>query len=439
MFHKDRLIKNYTQRLYFSIFALAVFTLTLISIFKFGGFEQDEIAEYQLRVRPKLSTLAINPNWNELKYYQKTITKKKFLQDIQSVYSEGESWKLAAKITSNYVDLKTKGNNSTRIFFSENNSNLKTPRFWRKANELPKLIRSTSKPLKDISIAIDPGHIGGEWAKMEGRWYQINNSGIEIKEGELTLEVAKRLKQKLGNLGARVELVRSENKPVNQLSPEDFIDLAKEILKSKGMDFNKKNIKRESEILFYRGHEIRRRAFIINKKIKPDIVICVHFNAESWGNPYSPTLTKKNHLHLLINGNYSQSEFRLEDNRYHLFIRLFQGIHSEEFKLSKAVAQSMAKETRLPPYRYKTSNAKLIDTNEPYIYARNLLANRIYHCPVIFLEPYVMNNKEFYDRVKLGAYSGFKTINGEKRKSLINEYTDGVVDGLKTYYLENRN
>ena len=99
----------------------------------------------------------------------------------------------------------------------------------------------------------------------------------------------------------------------------------------------------------------------------------------------------------------------------------------------------MAKETRLPPYRYKTSNAKLIDTNEPYIYARNLLANRIYHCPVIFLEPYVMNNKEFYDRVKLGAYSGFKTINGEKRKSLINEYTDGVVDGLKTYYLENRN
>ena len=247
------------------------------------------------------------------------------------------------------------------------------------------------------------------------------------------------LKQKLGNLGARVELVRSENKPVNQLGPEDFIDLAKETLKSKGMDFNKKNIKRESEILFYRGHEIRRRAFIINKKIKPDIVICVHFNAESWGNPYKPALTQKNHLHLLVNGNYSRSEFRLEDNRYHLFVRLFQGIHSEEFKLSKAVAQSMAKETRLTPYKYKTSNAKLIDINEPYIYARNLLANRIYHCPVIFLEPYVMNNKEFYDRVKLGSYRGLKTINGEKRKSLTDEYTDGLVNGLKKYYIESRN
>ena len=439
MFDKDQLIKNHTRCLYFFILAFTVFSLILVLIFKIGVFEQDEIEQYQLKVRPKISTLAINPNWDNLKYYQETISKKKFLQEIQSVYSEGESWKLAAKINNNYVDLKTKGNNSTRIFFSKKNSNLKAPRFWRKADELPKLIRSTNKPLSNISIAIDPGHIGGEWAKMEGRWYQINNSGIEIKEGELTLEVAKKLKQKLEKLGAKVELVRSEKRPVNQLSPIDFISLAKEILKSKGMDSNEKNIKRESEILFYRSHEIRRRAFIINKKIKPDIVICVHFNAESWGNPYSPILTKKNHLHLLINGNYSRSEFRLEDNRYHLFIRLFQGIHSEEFKISKAVAQSMAKETGLSPYKYKTSNAKLLDTNEPYIYARNLLANRIYHCPVIFLEPYVMNNKEFYDRVKLGSYSGFKTINGKKRKSLMDEYTDGVVNGLKKYYIESRN
>ena len=439
MFDKDQLIKNHTRCLYFFILAFTVFSLILVLIFKIGVLEQDEIEEYQLKVRPKLSTLAINPNWDNLKYYQETISKKKFLQEIQSVYSEGESWKLAAKINNNYVDLKTKGNNSTRIFFSKKNSNLKAPRFWRKADELPKLIRSTNKPLSNISIAIDPGHIGGEWAKMEGRWYQINNSGIEIKEGELTLEVAKKLKQKLEKLGAKVELVRSEKRPVNQLSPIDFISLAKEILKSKGMDSNEKNIKRESEILFYRSHEIRRRAFTVNKKIKPDIVICVHFNAESWGNPYSPILTKKNHLHLLINGNYSRSEFRLEDNRYHLFIRLFQGIHSEEFKISKAVAQSMAKETGLPPYKYKTSNAKLLDTNEPYIYTRNLLANRIYHCPVIFLEPYVMNNKEFYYRVKLGSYSGFKTINGKKRKSLMDEYTDGVVNGLKKYYIESRN
>ena len=139
-----------------------------------------------------------------------------------------------------------------------------------------------------------------------------------------------------------------------------------------------------------------------------------------------------------MNGNYSQYEFRLEDNRYHLFLRLFQNIHSEEFELSKSIAKSLARETLLPPYVYRTSNAKLIDNNEPYIYARNLLANRIYHCPVIFLEPYVMNSKDFYHRAQLGSYKGLKIVNGIKRKNIIEEYTDGIVNGLTEYYSTKR-
>ena len=314
----------------------------------------------------------------------------------------------------------------------------KGPRYWRSSNELPKLSDPANKPLEDLIIAIDPGHIGGRWAKMEGRWYQVNNSGIEIKEGELTLKIAKILKEKLEPLGSTVNLVRTNNNPVNKLDPKNFIQLAKKTLKSKGLPLSQKNIKRESELIFYRKHEIRRRANIINKRIKPDIAICIHFNAESWGNPTDPILTDNNHLHLLVNGNYSQYEFRLEDNRYHLFLRLFQNIHSEEFELSKSIAKSLARETLLPPYVYRTSNAKLIDSNEPYIYARNLLANRIYHCPVIFLEPYVMNSKDFYHRAQLGSYKGLKIVNGIKRKNIIEEYTDGIVNGLTEYYSTKR-
>ena len=94
----------------------------------------------------------------------------------------------------------------------------------------------------------------------------------------------------------------------------------------------------------------------------------------------------------------------------------------------------MAKETGLPPYKYSTSNAQLINQKQPYIYARNLLANRVYHCPVIFLEPYVMNSPTFYHRAIAGNYSGEKMIAGKKRKSLIHEYADGVVGGLVNYY-----
>ena len=414
------------------------FIFLLFVIYKRHSYNKQEITEEQLTLRESISILAANPNWNLLKYYHKTISKKNFLEQIKTVYSEGDAWKIIAKIGEDFVDIKTSKNNFTRVYFSNNNSYSTGPKYWRSSNEMPKLSDPANKPLEDLIIAIDPGHIGGRWAKMEGRWYQVKNAGIEIKEGELTLKIAKRLKEKLEPLGSKVNLVRTNNNPVNKLDPKNFIELAKKTLKSKGLPLNQKNIKRESELIFYRKHEIRRRAYIINKKIKPDIAICIHFNAESWGNPKDPILTDNNHLHLLVNGNYSQYEFRLEDNRYHLFLRLFQNIHSEEFEVSKSIARSLARETLLPPYVYRTSNAKLIDNNQPYIYARNLLANRIYHCPVIFLEPYVMNSKVFYHRAQLGAYKGLKIVNGIKRKNIIEEYTDGIVNGLKEYYASKR-
>ena len=399
---------------------------------------EQEITKDQLTLRESISVLAANPNWDLLKNYHDKISKKEFLEKIKAVYSEGDAWQSVAKVGENFVDIKTSKNNFIRIYFSSEDLHSAVPRYWRKANEMPKLRDPKNQPLEDLIIAIDPGHIGGRWAKMEGRWYQINNSGIEIKEGELTLKIAKRLKEKLERLGSKVNLVRKRNGPVNKLHPEDFVGLAKKILRSKGLPLSQQNVKRESELIFYRKHEIRRRAYLINKKIKPDITICIHFNAESWGNPTNPKLTDNNHLHLLVNGNYSHHEFRLEDNRYHLFMRLFQNIHGEEFELSKSIAKSLAEETRLPPYVYKTSNAKLIDKNEPYIYARNLLANRIYHCPVIFLEPYVMNSKSFYHRAKLGSYKGLKIVDGIERKNLTEEYTDGIAKGLIKYYAKMR-
>jgi hypothetical protein len=50
-------------------------------------------------------------------------------------------------------------------------------------------------------------------------------------------------------------------------------------------------IRWQSEILFYRYSEIRRRAALVNFKLNPDLLLCLHFNAEGWGNPTSPTVT----------------------------------------------------------------------------------------------------------------------------------------------------
>ena len=51
----------------------------------------------------------------------------------------------------------------------------------------------------------------------------------------------------------------------------------------------------------------------MNYRLQPDLVLCLHFNAEPWGDPNHPTLVTKNHLHLLVNGSYLPAELELDD------------------------------------------------------------------------------------------------------------------------------
>jgi hypothetical protein len=116
--------------------------------------------------------------------------------------------------------------------------------------------------------------------------------------------------------------------------------------------------------------------------------------------------------------------------------KLLNRSYEEELSVSRAVAQSMASATGLPPYTYSSDTAINVG-NSPFIWARNLLANRLFECPVIYLEPYVMNNREVHDRIQLGDYKGRRNINGTPRESIYREYVRGVVDGLVAYYGKN--
>ena len=74
------------------------------------------------------------------------------------------------------------------------------------------------KPLAGLRIAIDPGHIGGKWAKMEERWFQIGK-GKPVTEGDMTLRVAKLLEDRLKKLGAEVRLTRTGTSPLTKTRP----------------------------------------------------------------------------------------------------------------------------------------------------------------------------------------------------------------------------
>lgn len=395
-----------------------------------------------LKIRPGISVLAAAPEWKELDHFQGTITRDDFLAELENVYSEGDAWKQTISISSTGAEIQTGKSAPYVLKFAPDES--KTPeRYWRSVDEMPVMWDWKKKGLQGVKIAIDPGHIGGKWAKIEERWYQIGGRGTEVKEGDMSLTTAKVLKELLEKVGAEVTLVRTDTEPVTPRRPADFNGLAREYLSRQGIDpDNPRNrimdgVEWNSEKFFYRYDEIRERARIINEEIKPDITLCLHYNAESWANPSKPRFVPRNHMHLLINGTYAGAELAQHDQRFEMLQRLLERIHPEELALSESVAIYMEKTTGLPPFRYVTSNAKEQGVTT-YVYSRNLLANRIYRCPVVFLEPFVMNNREVYDRVTLGLYDGRKTVNGKKRLSIYHEYALGVASGLLDYYRKNR-
>lgn len=251
----------------------------------------------------------------------------------------------------------------------------------------------------------------------------------------MTLDVAKMIRERLESHGARVSLVRERNEPVTRSRPEDFRGEAVAELRRLGRPVGGDGardafrIRKQSEMLFYRAAEIRARAERVNGRLRPDLVLALHFNAEAWGDPADPRLTSKNHFHVLINGAYSRGEVGLDDNRFFLVLRILQGIHAEELRVADAMARAMAEANGLPPYVYAGGNAIRVNAN-PYVYARNLLANRIYLCPVVYLEPYVMNSREVHERIQAGDYEGARQVAGRQRPSLYREYADSVVDGL---------
>ena len=371
----------------------------------------------------KLTPLATPPDWSSLNRFQQTITKDEFVRLLSQVYAPHEAWQEFFTIADDHATVATTpGQPPFRLDFAPNQASAKpVPRYW-----------NSARSLRGLRIALDPGHLGGQWARMEERWMQVGDNK-PIIEGDMVLYVARLLKKELERHGAKVSLIRDSDRPTTNLRPEKLKGVAVRHLREQGRAINPASIEYESERLFYRTAEIRARAKKVNSHLKPDLVLALHFNAESWGNPVRPTLTNLNHLHLLVSGCYSARELAYDDQRYELMLKLLNRSYDKELSVSRAVAQSMARATGLPPYTY-TSDAAINVGGSPYIWARNLLANRLFECPVVYLEPYVMNNQEVNDRVQLGDYPGRRNINGTPRESIYREYVRGVVEGLVAYY-----
>ena len=378
-----------------------------------------------------LSPLAPQPDWSTLQRYAGTMTAADVERLLREVYVPDGSWRewIALSPTRALITPRPGAEPIPLPLASPGSVPKFPPRFWKGRLERKP---APGRPLAGLRVAIDPGHLGGRFARMEARWFRIGGSR-PVEEGEMTLIVAKLLKQRLESMGAQVWLTRTKNGPTTPLRPDNLRKAAADSLQEQGMALSGQRLQHEAERLFYRVGEIRNRALLVNGRIRPDLVVCLHFNAEEWGNPLRPSLTEKNHLHLLISGAMSGEELRHEDERFTMLVKLLGGTHAEELGASDAVARSLASATGLEPFAYRNAKAMPASSN-PYLWIRNLLANRLFECPVVYCEPYVMNSRQAFSRIQAGDYEGRRPVCGLQLPSIYREYADAVAHGLADYY-----
>jgi len=380
----------------------------------------------------KTSPLAPEPDWSALEKCGGAFTKEEFQHALNHFYALEGAAAAWIEVGETAARIRITGDTWMEVPFAQNVEEIKgVPRYWRRAREMG--TASEGKPLAGVRVALDPGHLGGEWARMEERFFQLGKSR-PVVEGDLTLAVARKLKGALEKLGAKVTLLRKSDRPITGERPGTLRSAAASELAA---GFSPDKLNRLSELYFYRISEIRARARLVNETVKPDVVICLHLNAEEWSDPEKPVFVPRNHLHALVNGCYGAKELESDDIRADMWAQLFGRVVDEAVPLSETVVEALAEVTGLPPYAYFSKNAVRVGGG-PYLYARNLLANRLYRVPVVFLEPYVMNSEPVWKRVQLGDYAGLKVVNGVSQPSLVAEYAAGVAEGMARYYREHR-
>ena len=371
----------------------------------------------------KLTDLADPPNWSRLDSFQKSISKKEFIRQLNEVYCPRKSWWSPwIEIEENRARIRKKAGSDDwyDLQFLESNetSNFSLSRFQ----------------LSGSKILIDPGHIGGDFSEMEGRHFAIGDDE-PVKEGDLALSVALKLKSELQKKGAIVSLSREQNKPVSQKRPQDFKELAQtwfsrmEWLQKLSEEERSKRIQKRQELYFYRVSEIMARSEIIRKS-QPDLVLCIHLNAAPWPDPDNKSLVTRNDYHVLVNGCYMGGEVAYDNQRFEMIWRLVNRWADKERLIAEHMSQAFAQETGLPAFAYKGPNALKIGEVEG-VWARNLLANRIYEAPVVFLEPYIANSEEVYQRIQMVDSDDEDINKNQKGRSIVKEYVDAVLLGLE--------
>ncbi len=396
-----------------------------------------------------LTTLDYDFDWRMLDAYQRTITREDFDQRLEIMSPDGSmndylvyDGDRSVAVTRRADEDEEEKNPEviwTLHFANDEEEILSAQPHPFDPDWLDEIIgreREREPPLAGMTVCFDPGHIGGEWANIEERYFRIGRQP-PVQEGDLTRMTMEHLAPLLEKAGAKVVWTTRGTDPVTPFRPDDLEfealhfmhDQRPDLFKLSGKSFLKALLWRQ-EFLFYRRAEIQARAERVSE-LNPDFTICLHYNAAPWRG--RPRLFKVKKLVIFVQGSYMKEELEDEDQRFYLMKNLLAGDSATELEIGKFIAQSMEKTFAMPAENYLSSGYAHPVGDHPYLWSRNLIANRIFPGPVLFVEGPYMNDYDTFHRIQAGDYEGVKEIRGKEYRSLFREFAEAVAEGIIAY------
>lgn len=288
--------------------------------------------------------------------------------------------------------------------------------------------KSKEKPCSGMKIALDPGHIGGVFSRIEDRYIDIPSEKGKLRyrfdEGTLAFLTAVHLKELLEKDGATVLMTR-ESIGVGAYEEDFFswflshIDVSKE---------------ERSIIDIFRGEynilDLLARAEKIND-FNPDLTIMIHFNDVDASQPSD--FSDKNYNMLFIPGSFSSNELKNQSNRYE-FLRLLLSSSLEKSQLLSEKIASELLSLGVPMVQKEEETARYLNSVcleiGSGIYCRNLALTRRVHSPLCYGETFIQRNIDECMRLSKKDTS----INGVPCSSRLKEVAYAYYQGIKKYW-----
>lgn len=369
-----------------------------------------------------LKALDLKDNASHFDPYQKTFSKSEIEEKISKMLLKDAQ----------VEDFYTLTEAALKIYSSPEDKVKDQPEFILELGTEPKkethipISFDPHRPLNGMRIAIDPGHFGSQYAKLEEKYIDMDPNEtfgiyqpIQFDEGTLATETAKRLASKLQALGAQILLTRTQpgetvyRKPFQTWLQQDF-DSAIEKMIALQPDTSL----REKEKIFWREKatpteifrstyayvDLQRRADLINA-FKPHVTVSCHYNL---GGIYdkdgkTPGTTDDYTLFFIpgayMRGSLKDEAFRctsMKDarSRYEFIRLLVTDSLEKSIALAKVAQKNLYKRLKLPPGDHCSYLKVLCLQNSPGIYHRNLMLPRLVHSPVLYAEPFCQDNYE---------------------------------------------